>query len=164
MERGIKRLQRLRKRREKAIALFNEGERQAAVAAALRVSRQSVSRWYNDWLSGDAAAIQGASRAGRKRRLTKDQVEQIRAKLLQGARAQGYASDLWTLPRVAKLIEEVSRVRYHPGHVWRVLRQMGWSLQRPSFRAKERDEQAIHHWKRGTWAQVKKTPKSGEHG
>lgn len=164
MERGIRRLQRLRKRREKAIALFNEGERQAAVAADLRVSRQSVSRWYSDWLNGDATAIQGASRAGRKRRLTKDQVEQIRAKLLQGARAQGYASDLWTLPRVAKLIEEVSRVHYHPGHVWRVLRQMGWSLQRPSFRAKERDEQAIRQWKRGTWAQVKKTPKSGGHG
>lgn len=164
MERGIRRLQRLRKRREKAIALFNEGERQAAVAAALRVSRQSVSRWYNDWLNGDAAAIQGALRAGRKRRLTKDQVEQIRAKLLQGARAQGYASDLWTLPRVAKLIEEVSSVHYHPGHVWRVLREMGWSLQRPSFRAKERDEAEIRRWKRGTWAQVKKTPKSGGPG
>jgi transposase len=164
MERGIRRLQRLRKRREKAIALFNEGERQAAVAAALRVSRQSVSRWYNDWLNGDARAIQGASRAGRKRRLTKDQVEQIRAKLLQGASAQGYASDLWTLPRVAKLIEAVSSVHYHPGHVWRVLRQMGWSLQRPSFRAKERDEEAIRRWKRGTWAQVKKTPKPGGHG
>jgi transposase len=164
MERGIRRLQRLRKRREKAIALFNEGERQAAVAAALRVSRQSVSRWYNDWLNGDATAIQGASRAGRKRRLTKDQVEQIRVKLLQGASAQGYASDLWTLPRVAKLIEAVSSVHYHPGHVWRVLRQMGWSLQRPSFRAKERDEEAIRRWKRGTWAQVKKTPKPGGHG
>jgi transposase len=96
--------------------------------------------------------------------LTKDQVEKIRAKLLQGAKAQGYASDLWTLPRVAKLIEAVSTVHYHPGHVWRVLRQMGWSLQRPSFRAKERDEEAIRHWKRGTWAQVKKTPKSGGHG
>lgn len=164
MERGIRRLQRLRKRREKAVALFGEGERQAAVAATLRVSRQSVSRWYNDWLNGDSAAIQGASRAGRKRRLTKDQVQQIRAKLLQGARAQGYASDLWTLPRVAKLIEAVTTVHYHPGHVWRVLRQMGWSLQRPSFRAKERDEEVIRHWKRRTWAEVKKTPKSAAHG
>lgn len=164
MERGIRRLQRLRKRRERAIALFDEGERQTAVAATLRVSRQSVSRWYSDWLNRDAAAIQGASRAGRKRRLTREQVEQIRAKLLQGARAQGYASDLWTLPRVAKLIEAVTGVHYHSGHVWRVLRQMGWSLQRPAFRAKERDEEAIRHWKKRTWVQVKKTPKSGEHG
>jgi transposase len=164
MERGIKRLQKLRTRREKAVALFGEGERQTAVAATLRVSRQSVSRWYNDWLNGDTAAIQGASQAGRRRRLTKDQVEQIRAKLLQGAKAQGYASDLWTLPRVAKLIEAVTMVHYHPGHVWRVLRQMGWSLQRPTLRAKERDEEAIRRWKRRTWVQVKKTPNSGGHG
>ena len=53
-------------------------------------------------------------RAGRRRRLNKDQIEQIRAKLLQGARAQDYASDLRTLRRVAKLIEAVTTVHYHP--------------------------------------------------
>ena len=164
MERGIRRLQRLRKRREKAVALFGQGERQATVAATLRVSRQSVSRWYGDWLNGNTRAIQGAPRAGRKRRLAKEQVEQIRAQLIRGARAQGYQSDLWTLPRVAKLIEAVTKVHYHPGQVWRVLKQMGWSLQRPTFRAKERDEEQIRHWKRRMWVPVKKTPESGGHG
>jgi transposase len=164
MERGIKRLRTLRKRREKAVALFDQGERQAAVAATLKVSRQSVSRWYYNWLNGNTGAIQGASRAGRNRRLTTEHVELIRAELLRGAGAHGYSSDLWTLPRVAKLIEAVTSVHYHPGHVWRVLKQMGWSLQRPTLRAKERDEEQIRHWKRRTWDQVKKTPKSGGHG
>jgi transposase len=164
MERGIKRFQTLRKRREKAVAMFREGERQAAVAVTLRVSRQSVSRWYNSWLNGDTKSIKGASQAGRPRRLNKEQVEQVREKLLQGARRHGYATDLWTLPRVAKLIEAVTKVHYHWGHVWRILRQMGWSLQRPAFRAKERDEDAVRQWKRRTWAEVKKTPKSGGHG
>ena len=162
MERGIKRFQVLRRRREKAVAMFRDGHRQAAVAAALRVSRQSVSRWYNSWLNGETKAIQGASRAGRPPRLSTEQVEQIREKLLQGA--QGYATDLWTLPRVAKLIETVTKVHYHSGHVWRILRQMGWSLQRPAFRGKERDEETVRQWKRLTWAEVKKTPKSGGHG
>jgi len=164
MERGIKRFQVLRRRREKAVAMFRDGHRQAAVAAALRVSRQSVSRWYNSWLNGDKKAIRGASRAGRPPRLSKAQVKQIREKLLQGAAAHGYASDLWTLPRVANLIEEVTRVHYHSGHVWRVLRKMGWSLQRPAFRAKERDEEKVRRWKRRAWAEVKKTAKSGERG
>jgi transposase len=47
---------------------------------------------------------------------------------------------LWTLPRVATLISKVSGVDYNPGHVWRVLRKMGWTLQRPTLRARERDE------------------------
>jgi len=164
MERGIKRLQALRSRRQKAIGLFDQGERQAAVAAALKVSRQSVSRWYRDWLNDDTDALQGAARAGRRRRLSQDQVALIQKELLEGAAAHGYPSDLWTLPRVAQVIEAVTAVHYHPGHVWRVLRQMGWSLQRPTLRAKERDEQKIRQWKRRTWAKVKKTPESGEPG
>jgi len=127
MERGTKRLQTLRNRRQKAIALFEQGERQATVAAVLKVSRQSVSRWYQDWLTKDAKAIQGATRAGRKRRLSKEQMAQIQKELLKGATAHGYSSDLWTLPRVAQVIESTTAVRYHPGHVWRVLRKMGWS-------------------------------------
>jgi transposase len=164
MERGIRRLQALRKRRQKAIALFDQGERQAAVAAALKVSRQSVSRWYQDWINKDTKAIYGAIRAGRKRRLSKQQVAQIQKELLKGATAHGYSSDLWTLPRVAKVIEAATAVHYHPGHVWRVLRQMGWSLQRPTLRAKERDEHKIQRWKIRTWAKLKKTPKSGGPG
>lgn len=164
MERGTKRLQALRKRRQKAITLFDQGERQAAVAAVLKVSRQSVSRWYHDWINKDTKAIQGATQAGRKRRLSKEQIAQIQKELLKGATAHGYPSDLWTLPRVAKVIETTTAVRYHPGHVWRVLRQMGWSLQRPTLRAKERDERKIRRWKSRTWAKVKKTPKSGGPG
>ena len=164
MERGIKRLQALRSRRQKAIALFDQGERQAAVAAALKVSRQSVSRWYRDWLNADTRALQGSARAGRKPRLSPEQIALVQKELLEGAAAHGYPSDLWTLPRVAQVIEAVTAVHYHPGHVWRVLRQMGWSLQRPTLRAKERDEQKIRQWKRRTWAKVKKTPESGEPG
>jgi transposase len=70
--------------------------------------------------------------------------------------AQGWPTDLWTLPRAAKMIEAVTGVRYHPGHVWRIMRQLGWTLQRPALRATERDEQRIERWKRTTWEQVKK--------
>lgn len=164
MGRGKKRLQKLRKRRFKALALFRKGERQASVAHSLKVSRQSVSRWYHDWRSGDAKALRGATRAGRKRRLQQNQLALVERELLRGAGAYGYPSDLWTLPRVARVIEELTEVRYHPGHVWRVLRRMGWSLQRPALQARERDEEKIRQWKSRTWVRVKKTPESGGHG
>ena len=76
--------------------------------------------------------------------------------LLRGATAHGYATDLWSLPRVAQLISRVTGVSYHPGHVWRILRQMGWSLQRPTLKAKERNEEKINQWKTQTWEEVKK--------
>src|SRR5208283_2052663 len=69
MERGKKRLEKLRKRRLKAVALFEQGERQCSVAQHLRVSRQSVSEWWLAWHNGDTKALNGATRAGRKPRL-----------------------------------------------------------------------------------------------
>ena len=56
MERGINRLQKLKERRLKAVALFKEGERQADVARQLRVSKQAVSQWWISWSRGDTRA------------------------------------------------------------------------------------------------------------
>ena len=71
-----------------------------------------------------------------------------RAWLEAGAGESGYDTGLWTSARVAHLIEQECGIEYHPGHVWRILRQLGWSCQRPTGRALERDEAAIVRWKR----------------
>ena len=84
--------------------------------------------------------------------------------LLRGATAHGWATDLWSLPHVAKLVSSVTGVSYHPGHVWKILRQMNWTLQRPTLRAKERDEEKIRQWKTQIWEEQKKTLKSSVHG
>ncbi len=161
MERGRLRLERLAKRREKAVALFEKGQRQANVAHLLKVSRQSVSQWYRAWQSGNSRLLYGATRAGRKPRLQPEQIVLVEKGLFRGASALGYAEDLWTLPRVANLIRKLTGVNYHSGHVWRILRRMGWSLQKPSLRAKERDEDKVRQWTEQTWVKAKKTPKAG---
>jgi transposase len=91
------------------------------VARALKSSRQSVSRWYQQRKQGGVPALRGAGRAGRKPKLNAAQRRQVERALRQGARAHGFGTDLWTLPRVAAVIERVTGVRYHPGHVWRIM-------------------------------------------
>jgi hypothetical protein len=66
MERGKKRLERLRRRREAAVKLFEQRERQAMVAHSLRASRQSVTEWWLAWRSGDTNKLKGATEAGWK--------------------------------------------------------------------------------------------------
>jgi hypothetical protein len=75
--------------------------------------------------------------------------------LLRGAAANGHETDLWSLPRVAALINEVTGVSCHPAHVWRILYKLGWSLQRPTLRARERDEDKVLEWRKETWGEVK---------
>jgi len=90
--------------------------------------------------------------------VSEEQRHAIEQALLDGPTAFGFSTELWTLPRVADVIQRTTGVVYHPGHVWRVLRQLGWSLQKPTTRARERDEAAIRGWVRQTWPRVKKTP------
>lgn len=147
----------LERRRMRAIRLFEQGETQAAVARRLGVSRTTAMRWTQAWEEEGREGLRAAGRAGRKPRLSNDQVHAIEQALLEGPLAFGYATELWTLPRVADLIHRITGVRYHPGHVWRVMRQLGWSLQKPTTRAKERDEEAIQRWVKTTWPALKKT-------
>jgi len=148
----------LEARRMEAAALFKQGKSQAEVVRTLHVSRQTASRWHADWKDRGRKGLKAAGRAGRKPRLTSKQIRQIEAQLLQGPKAHGYATELWTLPRIAKIIKKTCGVSYHPGHVWRLMRQMRWSCQKPVRRAKERDEAAIERWVKEKWPRIKKKP------
>ncbi len=129
----------LEKRRKDASRMFKAGTRQAEVARVLSVSRQSVSRWYKDWEKAGIKALRAAGRAGRKPKIGAGDLKKIDMALRKGARANGFTTDLWTLRRVAKVIEAITGVHYHQGHVWRILRDsMGWSLQRPAKGAQRR--------------------------
>ncbi len=126
------------------------------VGRRLGVARQVVYRWHDTWKSGGEAALGSKGPAGAKSRISPEQTQQIVEALLKGPAAQGYKTQLWTLPRTADLIEKLTGVHYHPGHVWRILGQLGFSCQRPERRAIERDEPAIRQWKRRKWPALKK--------
>jgi transposase len=145
----------LKKRRLKAARLFAKGKSRAQVAHALEVSWAAVNNWYQAWKREGEPGLKGAGRAGRKPKLTATQLGQVEQELLRGPLAHGYATILWTLPRIAALIARLTGVKYHPGHVWRILRALEWSIQRPEHRAKERNDEAITHWQKRRWPQRK---------
>jgi transposase len=90
--------------------------------------------------------------------LSQKQRHQLKKLLLAGPERLGYETPLWTCPRVAHLIEQQFGVRYHEGHVWKLLVRLGWSPQRPVGRARERDQAQIQHWKKRGWPALKKKP------
>ena len=149
----------LEARRMQAARLFEQGHPQAEVVRRLKVSRPTAHRWHHAWRRRGRKGLAGTGRVGRKPRLDAAAGQRLEAALLRGPTVWGFRTHLWTLQRVAQVIWKVCHVRYHPRHVWRVLRALGWSRQRPARRAQERNERAIAHWVRVRWPEVKKTPK-----
>jgi transposase len=145
--------------KEQAIAQLAEGHSLRAVAEALHVSHEAVRVWYHKWQSGGAEAACAQAPLGAKPRLSPEQLGQLEAALLEGPVRWGYQTQLWTLARIADLIHQRFGVRYHPSHVFKLLGRMGWSCQRPTRQAKERNEAAIAQWLREDWPRVKKGPK-----
>jgi transposase len=145
----------LQERRLEAARMFAHGATQAEVARTFGVSAQAASIWYRRWRQGGASALRGAGRAGRRPRLSAAELEAVAQALRKGPQAFGFATELWTLDRIAQVIQRLTGVRYHPGHVWRLLRRLGWSPQRPARRASERDEAEIARWRTQEWPRIK---------
>jgi transposase len=97
-------------------------------------------------------------------KLSDKQLKEVEQALRQGPKTFGYGTELWTLKRLAKVIMKLTGVSYHPGHVWKLMRKMGWSLQKPAKRAKERNEEKIAEWKEKRWPALKKTRGGGRRG
>jgi len=81
--------------------------------------------WERAFRRGGRRELEGTHRAGRKPRLSAVQLRAVERALLRGPEAAGYRTALSTLPRIAAVIEKRTGVRYHPGHVWCLLHQLG---------------------------------------
>jgi transposase len=149
----------LEDRRLHAAELFAQGRSQAEVVHQLGVSRQSAHVWHTRFQEGGVEALRSRGPTGPDPKLSPVDLARIEQALLQGARANGFDTDLWTLERVAVVITQLTGIRHHRGHVWVILRQrLGWTLQRPERRASGRDQEAIARWVAHEWPRIKRGP------
>jgi transposase len=151
----------LEKRRLKGGKLLARGVSKSEVARRLGVTRQTVASWERRMAKDGRDGLKRGE-LGRPRQLDAEQERELGKVLMAGALAAGYPTELWTLPRIGKLIVKRFGVQYSVGHLWHLLRRLGFSCQKPEKRATQRNEAAIAHWKRHTWPALKKKP--GERG
>lgn len=146
----------LQERRLRAIALLEQGSTQVKVAHKLGVTQGAVSQWKTAHAHGGDDALQAKAAPGATPKLTKKQCQRLLKYLRQGPRKHGWSTELWTLPRIVQLIGKKFDVQYDQSGVWRLLRRLGWSCQKPERRARERDNEAIERWRQRDWPRLKK--------
>lgn len=146
----------LERRRDRAIRLLKEGYAPVEVARMVGTDRRSVRRWKAAYRKKGKSGIAARPAPGRPTRLNDRDKTVLERKLLKGAQAAGFPTDLWTCPRVAHLIGSCFGIHYHVDHICRLLHSLGWSPQRPTRRAVERNEKAIKQWLKTDWLRIKK--------
>ena len=147
----------LERQRREAVALVQEGVGRSEVARRLGVSRSAVTRWCQAYDRFGEAGLAAKPHPGPRPKLNARQRQWLVQRLLKGAQANGYPTDVWTCPRIADLIQQRYGVSYHVDHIPRLMTSLGWSRQKPESRAVERNEQAVNQWIFHDWPGTKKS-------
>ena len=147
----------MEERRLVAATLLRQGQlSQADIARHVGVSRASVCRWAATLAQEGPRGLEARPIPGPSPRLDEKAWTRLGRLLDRGAVAAGFATERWTLERIAALIEREFGVHYHPRYLERPLKAHGFSVQRPATRAKERDELVIAVWPKRDWVALKK--------
>ena len=155
----------LERRRIQAVRYVMRGKHSTAQAAKkFNVSIRMIQLWVLQYRRRGLRGIKARKTPGRPSRMSIGQKKRLERILLNGAQKAGFSTDLWTCPRIARVIENEFGITYHVDHIVRFLGLLGWSVQKPQRRAIERDEDKIAQWKKYRWVQIKKKPESkGQH-
>jgi transposase len=145
-------------RRRRSLSLLDEGFSLHEVARRVGCHASSVMRWRDEYEKRGEESFAVRFSPGRPPRLTERHLKRLGSLLLKGAVANGYRTEIWTTKRIAEVIAREWRVRYHPDHIGRLMAKLGWTHQKPTRRAAERNEEAIRRWVSEEWPRVKKTP------
>lgn len=144
-------------RRLRAWALHEQGWTGQKIAEALGVTPGAVSQWLKRVREGGGpAALRRRVAAGPTPKLSPAQRAQVPNLLAKGAAAYGFTGNVWTTARIAAVIAVHLGVRYHPAHISRLARALGWTVQVPAVVATQRDEAAVRRWREEQWPALKR--------
>ncbi len=144
----------LEERRRLAVQRVQDGWLQKDVAAFLGVTERTISRWMTAYRDRGDDGLAARPHPGPTPRLTPDQEQEVLSWLAHQPRTFGFATDLWTAPRLAHLIEQRLGVRYHPRYLNAWLTRRGIRPQKPQRQAKDQDPEEVARWLREDWPRI----------
>jgi len=146
--------------RVQGILISIEGHTTGEIANNLKAHRSTVPLWIDHWNQHGQEGLWEGHRSGRPSGLDPEEREKLCDILDSGPVAYGLETGIWTSPLVRQVIQEEFGQRYHPGHVRKLLRHLGYSVQRPTTRLVQADLKQKRKWVRYTYPNLKKTPKA----
>lgn len=143
-------------RRAHAVQLHWEGWGTTQIAEILHVYRVSVIRWLHHWQDFGLEGLLEGQHSDRPPLLSEEQRQMLADLIESGPIAYGFLSGVWTSPMVVHVIEAEFGTVYHPGHVRKLLYELGFSVQRPRRTLLRADPAQQQHWTRWIYPSLKR--------
>jgi transposase len=133
--------------RQQAVKAVRSGQAVQNVADAYGVNIRTVFTWLSAFASGGQKALLAKPIPGRPPKLDAQQMRWV-AEAVRGKTPLQFRFEyaLWTLTLIGELIRRQFGVRLTPASVSRVMRLLGFTVQKPLYRARQRDAVLVEHW------------------
>ena len=146
-------------RRILAIRMNAQGQTAGEISRMLGVHRSSATLWLQHWMEKGLEGLLEGQRSGRPAELDAKDIDLLKDIVESGPIAYGFTSGVWTSPMIPRVIADEFGVRYHPGHVRKLLHEIGFSVQRPRRKLARADVEKQSRWRRYILPALKKTLK-----
>ena len=146
--------------RVRAVQRVQAGESPEKVIKTLGFARACIYNWLARYRAGGWHALRTGNRSGRPKKLSGPQIRWIYKTIRdKDPRQLKFAFALWTRPLIAELIKRKFGIKLSRTSVGRLLHQLGFSCQKPLYRAYQRDSELVKQWKEQVFPQIQKRAK-----
>jgi len=143
--------------RERALEAVRSGISKRTVAEAYGVSRLTIYRWLDRFEKEGIDGLKRKPGSGRPRKLEELAEDELKSIVLQEASEFGFDTDLWTVGRLRRVIQEQYEITLSNNTVWRRLREAGLTFQKPEREYYEIDEATREAWLANDVPEIRKT-------
>jgi transposase len=146
--------------RLRAVKRVQQGESPEKIISTLGFSRACIYNWIARYRAGGWDALKTGKQTGRPKKLSGAQIKWIDKTIRNKNPLQlKFSFALWTRSMVTSLIRKQFGLKLSESSVGRLLHQMGFSCQKPLYRAYQQDPEAVERWKNQVFPQIKKRAK-----
>lgn len=143
-----------------AVKRVENGESPEAVAAGMGFNRRIIYRWLQAYHYGGEQALQAKPIPGAPAKLSAQQMAKLsRIVYTKNPLQLKFPYALWTLAMIRELIKRMFDVSLSEVSVGRLMRRMGFSPQRPLYRAWQQDPALVEAWRTQQYPQIAKRAK-----
>ncbi len=116
----------------------------------------SANRWRRALAGHGRQALASKGPGGARCKLDAGQLRVLEGVLDVGPAASGWRDQCWTPARIAEIVRRRFGVEYTLAGLDLLLHRIGWSVQVPTRKATEQDEERIAAWKDEQWPVIKR--------